>query len=54
MQLDRDDACTGRDQRGRDRTRPRADVEHQIAGPDGGVIDEAPRGVVRELMPSPA
>ena len=54
MQFDRNDPGAGGDKLAGDRTRSRADVEHQIAGTDAGLNDEAPRGVVRELVPAPA
>lgn len=54
MELDRDDARAEVDQRTRQPTGARADVENEIAGSDSCREDEATSPVVSELVPSPA
>lgn len=53
MQLDGDDSRASRDQSGRERAGPGADVDDEITRSDGGLLDEQPRPVVSELMPAP-
>jgi hypothetical protein len=54
MQLERDHACTGGDERSSDRPVSGADVEHEIAAFDRGAVDETLRPGISELVPPPA
>jgi hypothetical protein len=53
MQLDRNNARTGRDECASYRTRSRTDVEDEITGNDTSVCDDAARPTTIELMPPP-
>lgn len=53
VQLDRDDARPGRDERFGDRAGPRADVDHEVSGPHPRFGDQSLCGYVSEPMPSP-
>jgi hypothetical protein len=54
MELDGDDARAGRNQSRRERASARADVDDEVTGLDGGLLDEQLRPVVSELVPAPA
>jgi hypothetical protein len=53
MQLNRNNARTGRDERASDRSSPRTDVENKVTGNDASVCDDAARPTTIELMPPP-
>jgi hypothetical protein len=53
VQFDGHDPCSRSEQALSDRSRPRADIQHEIAGSDVCVLDEAPSPSVREPMPTP-
>jgi hypothetical protein len=53
VHLDGDDTGTCLEQSRREGTAAGPDVEDQVAGPDGGVSDEASRPPCVELVPSP-
>jgi hypothetical protein len=54
MQLDGDHARPGGDEGCRERARSGTDVDHEVAGADPRLLDEAPCGVVSEPVPPPA
>ena len=53
VQLNRDNARTGRDERTSYRSSSRTDVENKVTGNDAGVCDDAARPTTIELMPPP-
>lgn len=53
MQLNRNNARTGRDERASYRSNPRTDVENKVTGNDVSVCDDAARPTTIELMPPP-
>lgn len=53
VKLERDDPRAGRDQWDGERAGSRADVEHEIPGPDAGRSHEPPGRTLSELMPTP-
>jgi hypothetical protein len=53
MQLNRDNARTGRGERTSYRSSPRTDVEDKVTGNDASVCDDAARPTTIELMPPP-
>jgi hypothetical protein len=53
VQLDGDDARSRPDEWRRERARARTDVDDEVTGSDGGLLDEQLRPVVSEPMPAP-
>jgi hypothetical protein len=53
MQLIRNNARTGRDERASYRSSSRTDVENKVTGNDASVCDDAARPTTIELMPPP-
>ena len=53
MQLNRNNARTGRDERAGYRSSSRTDVENKVTGNDASVCDDAARPTTIELMPPP-
>jgi hypothetical protein len=51
MQLNRNNARTGRDERASYRSGSRTDVENKVTGNDASVCDDAARPTTIELMP---
>jgi hypothetical protein len=54
MQLNRNNARTGRDERASYRSSSRTDVENKVTGNDASVCDDAARPTTIELMPPPS
>jgi hypothetical protein len=53
MQLNRNDARAGRDERASYRSSSGTDIENEIPGSDAGVYDDAARPTAMKLMPPP-